>query len=65
MMYPTLELHGKPVLILNGFGGSQGAFSAGAEPIDLIERAKLQICAANNPDAVAFTYFRGRWRVAI
>lgn len=61
LWYPTFELHGKRLIILNGFKKC----SADDRIITVVDEAKLQASAAKYSDAIAFAYFRGRWVPAI
>jgi len=61
MWYPTIEINGKPVLILNGY---EKALEEN-HVVAVVEETKLQVSAAKHRDAVAFTYFGGKWIPAV
>ena len=57
MWYPTIEINGKRVLILNGYEKSPEE----SRVIAVAEETKLQVSAAKHRDAVASTYLGGQW----
>ena len=61
MWYPTIEINGKPVLILNGYEKAREENRV----IAVADETKLQVSAAKHRDAVAFTYFGGKWIPAV
>jgi hypothetical protein len=61
MWYPTIEINGKRVLILNGYEKSPEE----SRVIAVAEETKLQVSSAKHRDAVAFTYFDGQWIPAV
>ena len=52
MWYPTIEINGKRVLILNGYEKAPEENCV----IAVADETKLQVSAAKHRDAVAFTY---------
>ena len=60
MSYPTIELRGKKVILLNGFEKSKVV----DQPVHVSERTKLEEAAKKNCDAVAFAYYSGKWIAA-
>ncbi len=61
MWYPTIEINGKRVLILNGYEKS----SEQNRVMVVADETKLLVSAAEHRDAVAFTYFGGKWIPAV
>ena len=61
MWYPTIEINGKRVLILNGYEKA----SEQNRVVAVADETKLQVSTAKHRDAVAFTYFGGKWIPAV
>ena len=61
MWYPTIEINGKRVLILNGYEKA----SEQNRVVAVADETKLQVSASKHHDAVAFTYFGGKWIPAV
>ena len=61
MWYPTIEINGKRVLILNGYEKA----SEQNHVVAVADETKHQVSAATHRDAVAFTYFGGKWIPAV
>ena len=61
MWYPTIEINGKRVLILSGYEKA----SEQNRVVAVADETKLQVSAAKHGDAVAFTYFGGKWIPAV
>jgi hypothetical protein len=63
MACPSIEVRGKRVILLSGFGDSVDARRASVviKNGDVKAAEQLQQSAKRNPDAVAFGYVAGRW----
>jgi hypothetical protein len=63
MACPSIEVRGKRVILLSGFGDSvdAGRASVVIKNGDVKSAEQLQQSAKRNPDAVAFGYVAGRW----
>lgn len=63
MACPKIEVRGKRVILLSGFGDSVDAArpSVVIKDADVKAAEELQRLARRHPDAVAFGYVAGRW----
>ena len=63
MACPRIEVRGKRVILLSGFGDSVDAARASVviKNGDVKAAEQLQQSAKRHPDAVAFGYVAGRW----
>ena len=61
MWHSTIEINGERVLILNGYEKA----AEQNRVVAVADETKLQVSAAKHRDAVAFTYFGGKWIPAV
>lgn len=60
MSYPTIEVHGKTVILLGGFEKP----TALDHPVRVLKKTKLEEAIAKDRDAVAFAYYSAKWIAA-
>ena len=57
MSYPTIQLEDKKVILLSGYVLAKTS----ERPVEVADKTKLEDTAKKHRDAVAFTYYAGRW----
>jgi len=57
MSYPTIQLQDKKVILLSGYQMTK----TGDRPVEVTDKPKLEDSIKKHGDAVAFTYYGGRW----
>lgn len=57
MSYPTIQLEDKKVILLSGYVLTKTS----ERPVEVTDKTKLEDTAKKHRDAVAFTYYGGRW----
>jgi hypothetical protein len=61
MAFPTIIMHDRKIILLNGYVTRSCGDAERSEAFNVNDKERLQQAVAQNPDATAFGYLEGRW----